>query len=212
MGLRITLLTLFCATIISCRQAEKSNEIMKDALDVYLSSDLAEDFKVEKSLELTNRALEIDDQNISALTHKTTLLFRKKDIEGLLQTVDDLIKLRPDKSSYLLQKALYLDLKGNNSDANEYYERALSKCRQNFKTDSTDFNLLLEYVGLLEITGDTTSGGEVLTRMERLNLDSSQKEILSAYRTQVYKRQSLSMDKLRKYWAGEIGYEQVEEK
>jgi tetratricopeptide (TPR) repeat protein len=100
---------------------------MKEALDIYLNSDLADRDKIEKSLEFTNRAIELDNQNISALTHKTTLLFRKKDIDGLLQTVDELIKLRPEKPYYLVQKAVYLELNGDNSTVIEYYDSALSK-------------------------------------------------------------------------------------
>lgn len=212
MGLRITLLIIFCITVISCRQTEKSKEVMKEALDIYLSSDLADSDKIEKSLELTNRALELDNQNISALTHKTTLLFRKKDIDGLLQTVDDLIKLRPEKPYYLVQKAVYLELNGDNSTAIEYYDSALSKYQKHLKIDSLDFNLWIEYVGLLEITGDTTRTNEILTRMDNTNFNDSEKEILSVYRTQVHETQLLSKDKLKKYWTGEIGYEQIEEK
>jgi tetratricopeptide (TPR) repeat protein len=185
---------------------------MKEALDVYLNFDLADTDKIEKSLELTNRALELDDENFSALTHKTTLLFRKKDINGLLQTIDNLIKLRPEKPYYLVQKAIYLELNGDNSTANEYYDSALIKYQKHLKTDSLDFNLWLEYVGLLEITGDTTRTNEILTRMDNTNFKNSEKEILSVYRTQVHKTQLLSKDKLKKYWTGEIGYEQIEEK
>jgi tetratricopeptide (TPR) repeat protein len=212
MRLRIFFLTFFCVTIISCRQTEKSNEVMKEALGIYLSSELADSIKIEKSLELTNRALDLDNESISALTHKTTLLFRKRDIDGLLQTIDDLIKLRPEKPYYLVQKAIYLELNGDNSIANEYYDSAFNKYQKHLKIDSLDFNLWLEYVGLLEVTGDTTSASETLARMDSTNFGDSQKEMLSIYRTKVHKSQLLSKAKLRKYWTGEIGYEQIEEK
>lgn len=189
MELRIIFLVFYCLIITSCRQTEKSKEVMKEAIDVYLSSDLANTIKIDKSLELTNKALMLDNQNISALTHKTTLLFRKKDINGLLQTVDDLIKLRPEKPYYLAQKALYLELRGDSSRATEYYNSALTKYQDHLKSDSIDFNLLLEYVGLLEVTGDTTSAKEILTKMQRMDFDDSQREILSMYKTQVHKSQ-----------------------
>ena len=210
MRLRLIFWTIFSLTVISCRQTEKSKEIMKEAMDVYLSSKDTNSVKIEKSLELTNRALELDDHNIAALTHKTTLLFRKKDIDGSLQTVDDLIKLRPEKPYYLVQKAPYLELKGDNSRANEYYDSAQSKYQKYLKSDSLNFNLLLEYVGLLEVTGDTTSASETLTKMESMNFDASQKEILSVYKNQVHRRQSFSKEVLMKYWTGEIAYEQIE--
>ena len=75
-----------------------------------------------------------------------------------------------------------------------------------------DFNLLMEYVGILEVSGDTTSVSETLASMENMNFDDSQKEILRVFKSQVCKNQSFSKDKLIKYWSGEIGYEQIEEK
>jgi tetratricopeptide (TPR) repeat protein len=183
---------------------------MKEALEVYINYDLADNDRFERSLELTNRALELDNQNISALTHKTTLLVRKKDIDGLLQTVDHLIKLRPEKPYYLVQKALFLESKGDSSLANEYYESALNKYQNHLKSDSLDFNLLLEYVGLLEVTGDTTSASETLAKMENMNIDDPHREILNVYENQIHKRQSFSREVMAKYWAGEITYEQVE--
>lgn len=209
---RIAFLIICCLTIISYRQTERSNQLMKEAMDVYLFSKLDDGAKVDSSLALTNKALELDDQNVQALSHKTALLFRKKDIDGMLQTVDELIRLRPEKPYYLVQKALYLELKGDNSKASEYYDSASAKYQRYLKRDSLDFNLLLEYVGLLEVTGDTTSASETLERMESLHFDDSQKEILRAYRSQAHKNQSFSRDKLIKYWSGEIGYEQLEEK
>jgi tetratricopeptide (TPR) repeat protein len=199
-------------TVTSCRSPEKSNEALKEAIDIYFSSQDYDSVKVQKSLDLTNRALDLDDHNIEALAHKTTLLFRKRDIDGLLQTVDELIKLRPEKPYYLVQKALYLEFKGDISSANEYYDDAHSKYQKHLKNDSLNFNLLLEYVGVLEMTGDTTTANRVLTKMETMSFDDSQKEILSTYNNEVYRKQSFSKELLVKYWKGEIAYEQIEEK
>lgn len=74
----LVLLTLSCWIIASCRQREKAAEIMDEAIDVYLFSELHDSAKIEKSLALTNKALALDDRSIAALTHKRTLLFRKK--------------------------------------------------------------------------------------------------------------------------------------
>jgi tetratricopeptide (TPR) repeat protein len=185
---------------------------MKEAMDVYLYSALADSIKIEKSLELTNRALELDDHSISALTHKTTLLFRKKDIDGLLQITDDLIKLRPENPHYLVQKALYLELKGDSSGTDEYYESALNEYQNHLKRDSLDLNLLLDYVGFLEVTGDTTTANETLTKMEKMNFDDAQKQIFTAYKSHMHKRQSFFKEVLIQYWKGEITYDQVEAK
>ena len=175
-------------------------------MDVYISGG-NDSINIDKSLALTRRALELDDQNLLALTHKATLLFRKRDIDGLLRTADDLIKLRPEKPFYISQKAFYLELNGDSLNATEYYGRALTMYGEYLKKDSSDFNLMMEYVGVLEMSGDTTLADKTLTKMKTMNFDDSQKQIIELYKTQ-----SVSKRQLLKFWRGEIGFEQIVEK
>jgi tetratricopeptide (TPR) repeat protein len=171
------------------------------------ASGFTDSVDVDRSLALTIRALELDNKNVLALTHKATLLFLKKDINGLLKTADNLIKLRPEKPFYLGQKAFYLELNGDSLIANEYYDKALSKYGDYLKRDSTDFNLMIEYVGILEMFGDTTLADETLRRMKNMNFDKSQKQIL-----ELYKEQSVSKEQLFRFWSGEIGPAEIERK
>lgn len=179
---------------------------MKEAMDIYLFSDLPDSTKVEKSLTLTNRALELDNHNLPAITHKQTLLFIKKDIEGLLKTTDYLIQLMPKKPYYLGQKALYLELKGDSVHAREYYDRSISMYEEYIKTDSLDFNLMLEYANVLGTSGDTTSANQTLERMLKMNFDEPQKQIIEFSKTQ-----SFSKKNVKRYLKGEIEYEQIVE-
>ena len=206
MNQRLTLFIICCLTISSCRQTEKSKELLNEAMDVYISGG-NDSINIDKSLALTRRALELDDQNLLALTHKATLLFRKRDIDGLLRTADDLIKLRPEKPFYISQKAFYLELNGDSLNATEYYGRALTMYGEYLKKDSSDFNLMMEYVGVLEMSGDTTLADKTLTKMKTMNFDDSQKQIIELYKTQ-----SVSKRQLLKFWRGEIGFEQIVEK
>ena len=120
-------------TIASSRQTEESNEVMKQAMEVYLFSGLSDSIKVDSSLDLTNKALDLDNQNIQAFNHKSTLLLRKRDIEGMIEVADELIKLRPKKSLYLGQKAIFFELKGDLTTANRYYKKALNKYQEYLK-------------------------------------------------------------------------------
>ena len=192
-------------TILSCRRTEKSKATMNEAMDVYLFSDLTDSVKVEKSLALTNKALELDDHNLAAFNHKVTLLFYKKDVEALLKISDHLIQLMPKKPFYLGQKALYLELKGDTVHANEFYNKSISMYQDYIKTDSLDFNLMMEYVGILETADDTTLANEILGKMENMNFDESQKQMI-----EFAKRQPFQKQKLKKYLAGEIEYSQIE--
>lgn len=143
MKFSLTFLIICCLIILSCRQTEKSKEAMKEAMDVYLFSELTDSVKVEKSLALTNRALELDDHNLAAFNHKVTLLFYKKDVEGLLKISDHLIQLMPKKPFYLGQKALYLELNEDTVQANEFYNKAISMYQDYLKTDSLDCSLMM---------------------------------------------------------------------
>ena len=175
-------------------------------MDVYLFSDLADSIKVEKSLALTNKALELDDHNLPAFNHKVTLLFIKKDMEGLLKISDYLIQLMPKKPFYLGQKALYLELKGDTLQAREYYNRSLAMYQEYVTNDSLDFNLMMEYVGILETSGDTTLAKITLNKMEHMDFDDSQKQIID-----LAKQQSFKKEQLKKYLDGEIEYSQITE-
>ncbi len=179
---------------------------MKQAMDVYFYSDLEDHIKIDSSLSLTNKALEYDNQNFNAFNHKMTLLFRKKDSKGLIQVADKLIELT-DKPFYLGQKAMFLELEGEIDKANEYYSKAIEKYDDYLKTDTLNFDLLIEYVGILEASGDTKEANIILTDMKEMDFEDYQIEMID-----LYKEQAVSKKQLIKYWTGEIEYEQIGEK
>ncbi|MDR9399506.1 MAG: hypothetical protein RI562_10625 [Salibacter sp.] len=179
---------------------------MEKAMDVYLNSDLKDDIKIDSSLKLTNKALEFDDQNFGALNHKATLLFRKKDSKGLIQVVDKQIELT-DKPFYLRQKAIYLELHGDSQKAAKYYSSAIAKYQEHLKSDTQNFDLMIEYLGALESSGDTLKADKVLSDMKKMDFKDYQKEILS-----LYKDQYVSKEQIFKYWKGEIKFYQIGQK
>lgn len=179
---------------------------MKQAMDVYLYSELEDDIKIDSSLSLTNKALEYDNQNFNALNHKATLLFRKKDSKGLIQVADKLIDLT-DKPFYLGQKAMFLELEGEIDESNKYYSKAIEKYDDYLKTDTLNFDLLIEYLGILEASGDAANANKILTDMKEMDFEDYQIEMID-----LYKEQAVSKMQLMKYWTGEIEYEQIGEK
>lgn len=206
MKVRLTLIIISCLILISCRQPEKSKETMKKAFDVYMFGELSHDLRIDSSLALTNKALEFDGQNYSALKHKVTLLFIKKDSKELIKVTDNLIELTDLLPFYLGQKALILELEGEIDEANEYYSRAIEKYNDYLKTDSNNFDLLMEYVVILEASGDTMKSKKILTDMKEMDFEEYQVEIIDLYKEQVKSKEGLI-----KYWIGEIEYEQIEE-
>ncbi|MCC5917516.1 MAG: hypothetical protein JJU02_09350 [Cryomorphaceae bacterium] len=204
MNIKLALLTICCLTLVSCRQPEKSEELMKQALDVYLFSKLDDSIKIDSSLSLTNKALELDNRNFSAWNHKTTILFRKKDVDGLIQIADKMIQLRPKKPIYLGQKAMFLELAGKPTEAKKYYAKAIEKYQNYLELDTLNFDLMIEYVGILEASGNIEKADITLNNMKKMDFEEYQLEILG-----LYKEQSVSKEQLLKYWSGQIEYDEI---
>ncbi|MEX2231419.1 MAG: hypothetical protein WD824_04630 [Cyclobacteriaceae bacterium] len=205
MSKALILMILGCISLISCQQADKSNELMKKAMDVYLFSESSEEVKLDSSLSLTNMALKVDDENISAYAHKAMLLFRKKDIHGLLETNSKMQELRPTKPFYVAQRALYYELDGDSLKSEDYYKRALREYEKYLEQDSLDFNLRLEYIGILESYGDTVSASSNLQRMRQFDYPEEQREIL-----EFYEPNAAWKEQLLKFWNGELEYDEIQ--
>lgn len=196
-------IAIACFGIVSCRKPEKSKELMMQAHEVMYTSELSDEVQVDSSLALTNKAIALDDENVSAYHHKLTLLFRKRDGQGLLETADQLIELS-DKPYFLGQKAFFLELNGRESEAKEYYSRATLEYEEIIKKDPNNFDVMLEYVGVLDAAGDSVKGDEMLKNMREMNFTYDQKKIL-----EVYREASVPKQKLLAYWRGSIPYEQI---
>lgn len=156
-------------------------------------------------MSLTNLALELDDKNLNAYQHKSTLLTRTRDIKELIKVAEQLIQLRPNKPYLYGQKAIYLEIAGDSAQAIEYYQMAISKFKKALKTnDSNDFNILIEYVDILQFSGDTLEANMCLKRMESME----QGELQKAYFA-LQGDMSLIKKQVRRYWSGEIEYDQI---
>lgn len=189
--------------LTSCRQTEKSKEALSRAMDTYMNAELDEKTKIDSSLMLTNKALAYDDQNLDALHHKTTLLFRKKDLPGLLQVTDKLIELT-DYPIYLGQKAMFLELDGKTEEAKVYYSQAIDGYDKLIQSDKQNFNLMLEYVDVLEGSGDSLKAESTLQELKDMHFENYSSDMIDLYREQV-----VSKKMLFQYWKGEIGYDQI---
>ena len=96
---------------------------------------------------------------------------------------------------------------GKIDESNKYYSRKKKKYEDYLKTDTLNFDLLIEYVGILEASGETTKANKTLTDMKEIDFEDYQIEMID-----LYKEQAVSKKQLIKYWTGEIEYEQIGEK
>lgn len=192
--------------ITSCNRTEKSNELMQDAMNTYLNKSIPDQTKVKRSLELTNKALDYNPKNTYALRHKMSLLFRQKKSKELINTIDQLILLRPEKPYYVTQKALFLELFGDSTISRTLYNKAGIQYEKYLKQDSLNFDLLLEYAQFLDTSGDSKASNQLLTKMKEMHFEDYQKEVLHHYKSQQQTKLQLA-----KFWAGEIKYNDITE-
>ncbi|OEJ99477.1 hypothetical protein [Roseivirga misakiensis] len=204
MNTRLPLILICALLIYSCEPEENPNDIIQQAINVYLSTDIEEKNKIDSSLFLTNKTLKIDNQNFDVLSHKATLLFRKKDLSGLIQLTNEMIDLRPDHPIYVRQQALLLEIQSNMNEAQQLYKKSIAGYQKLIKTDPNNFDLLLEYYGSLEASGDSIGANSLLVNLRRMELEDYQIEILDQY-----KNQYISKNEFIKFWKGEINYDQL---
>ena len=200
----LVLLFIITATNSACWQTEKSKELINQAIDIFLFSSLDETIKIDSSLSLTKKALELDDENISVLTHMVTLLFLKRDGEGLIKVADKLIQLKPNVPTHIEQKAVYLELMGEYEEAMIYFDKAEKIYEELLNDDPLNFGIMLGYVGCLEYSGNVPKANSLLEKMKKMNFEDYQLEILEHY-----KEQFVSKEQLMKYWSGEIDINQL---
>ena len=65
---------------------------------------------------------------------------------------------------------------------------------------------MLEYVSILEASGDTLTANKTLEKMKEMDFEDYQKEMVD-----LYKEQAVPKERLIKYWNGEIQYEDIGE-
>lgn len=224
MNQKLILIIFGCLSLFSCKQTAEPNEqvnkitdtpliptekpdtFLKKALDIYYSSELEDSIKLDSSLAFTKKALESNSKNVDALLHQQLLFLRMKDINSLLETNDALISLRPNIPTFLAQKAIYLELKGDSINSVIAFKKALSKYEEYLKNDTLNFDLRFEYIQMLEAYGDSISANRNLEIMNTLTLEAYQIEIL-----EIYKQQPSFKTQLIKYWNGEISFKQIGE-
>lgn len=205
--MRLITISLLILLFISCDDKKKSRELTNKAVEIYLDHQLKEEEKTEQSLALINSALSKDPENISALNHKRTLLFYKKDIDGLLELSDKFLEISPGSPFYLGQKALYLEIKGDIKLAKKYYEISILTYKQRLLKDSLNFDLHLEYMGILGLVSDSIAIDNLKKKLRNQKLEDYQYEMLDHMEEkQIFYPKEFMLN----YFKGDINYDDIE--
>jgi tetratricopeptide (TPR) repeat protein len=185
---------------VSCQHKPNSKAValVKQANEIGFATLNKDTLKINQALDLLDQAIKIDDQYFSAYYTKEILLASKKDIDGSLSINEKLIALRPNQPSWIVQRGLFYDIKGNTSKAKENYRAALAKYQDLLKQQELhqDFNFRMEYVTALEASEDLVQAKK---EMDQLKKDFPDNEIVQEF-CKIYKLKSKAeLIKLWKY-------------
>jgi tetratricopeptide (TPR) repeat protein len=177
---KILILTILLS-ITSCKEQEnESKELVKKANNFFMKSNLDEEAKIDSCLILINKAIEIDEDNFNAYYTKNKFLTFKKDIKESIKNNEKMLELRPNQPLWKMQRGLFFDIDGNKTEAEKYYEIGIAEYESLLKEElNNDFNLRMEYLSALEITGNIKKAEKEL---EKITRDFPNNEILKVYK------------------------------
>jgi len=174
-------LTLIC---FGCNNHDKSKAIIKSVNYKLIGNKNLKAF--DSCLIIVNKVIEKDEDYFPAYDTKSTILTKKKDIDGLLENNIKIIELRPNQPIWLIQRGLFFDIKGNTKEAQKQYDLGIEKYEDIMSSDNkmkNDFNFRMEYAGAFEGKGDLERAQKELDKLKK---DFPNNEILKGY-LKVYK-------------------------
>ncbi|HFG0566807.1 TPA: tetratricopeptide repeat protein [Flavobacterium psychrophilum] len=176
------LLIFIFSQFASCQYKpdSKAVELVKEANGIGAKSFYKDSIENDKALKLIDEAIKIDDKYISAYQSKTTFLYAKKDINGLLENNLKIIELRPNQPMWKIQRGLFLEINGNKMEAQESYKLGVNEYEELLKKKemSQDFNFRIEYISALEANENLN---QAKVEMENLRSDFPENEIVQSY-------------------------------
>lgn len=186
----IFLICIASLVLISCNNSEKSDEVLKSAIEIYLSNDNKLDFnsRIDKSLSLTNKSLDLNSENFQALTHKAVLLTYKKDFKSSLEVYNKIVNLKPNNPYNLAQKAFFLELNGNKEMAENTFFSAIKIYEERINSDAKNLDSWIQYIDVLEFSGNSSKAKEKLELIDKMKWDDYQYEILEVYKEGRYSK------------------------
>jgi len=179
---KLLILTILLS-IVSCKgQENESKELLKKANNLFMKSNLDEKTKIDSCLILVNKAIEINEDNFNAYYTKSKFLTFKKDIKESIKNNEKMLELRPNQPLWKMQRGLFFDIDGNKTEAEKNYKIGIAEYESLLKTElKNDFNLRMEYLTALEITGDIKKAEKEL---ENISRDFPDNEILKVYKAE----------------------------
>lgn len=164
----------------ACKEPAESDPYVEQARSLY-QQHWHDPAIIDSCLILVEKVLVRNQSNKEALDYKVFLQTQARDLEGLSATVKQLVAIDPKSPYYLSLKAWTLDLAGEDESASQVYDQAESRYRSLLDRSPDDFDLHLEYLGMLGTKGDTLAANRYFDKLASMDWEPTQMETLTLY-------------------------------
>ncbi|WP_438968802.1 tetratricopeptide repeat protein [Nonlabens sp.] len=187
MKVNSALLCILAVLLFSCNTNQnefEAEEISVKAFEVYMDFSLDNDVRLDSALLLFDKALELDDQNFTALNNKIGIYAEKKDIKGLLDTNARLIEMFPERPLYKIQRGLFLLINKEIIKGEAILDQALIEYESQLKSDISNFDFNIEYIWALSANEKYDAAQAHLNLMKKHTYQDFQHYILDNFEIQ----------------------------
>ncbi|MEN8817016.1 MAG: hypothetical protein ABF274_09130 [Nonlabens sp.] len=187
MKVNSALLCILAVLLFSCNTNQnefEAEEISVKAFEVYMDFSLDNDVRLDSALLLFDKALELDDQNFTALNNKIGIYAEKKDIKGLLDTNARLIEMFPERPLYKIQRGLFLLINKEIIKGEAILDQALIEYESQLKGDISNFDFNIEYIWALSANEKYDAAQAHLNLMKKHTYQDFQHYILDNFEIQ----------------------------
>lgn len=180
------LLIILASIVIGCSQNQNDtkNEIVREAHSEYkpdpesieLNNKAIEitmnhrddSIKVDSAILLLDKATELDSQYLMGYVNKVQFLLIKQDLPRLLETNKKISELRPKQPSWIIQRALILELSGAIDKANTEYKRGINAYEQIMDSAANpSWEFELEYAQSLVVANNYDKAQEIIYSLKK---------------------------------------------
>lgn len=169
--------------MVSCEERKNATSLQQEAVKVFMDQSIEKQKRLDSSLKLTNKALSIEPNNISALQHQYMLFAQNKDLQSMVKNRTKMIQLLPNKPLLKVQLAHLYKQVGEKIKAETLLGQARNLYQLQYKKEKNNFDFLMEYDDFCVYQRDTSTSNLIRENIKKMTLNDDQKKIFNLYLT-----------------------------
>lgn len=174
---------IMLTVMVSCEERKNATSLQQEAVKVFMDQSIEKQKRLDSSLKLTNKALSIEPNNISALQHQYMLFAQNKDLQSMVKNRTKMIQLLPHKPLLKVQLAHLYKQVGEKIKAETLLDQARNLYQLQYKKEKNNFDFLMEYDDFCVYQRDTSTSNLIRENIKKMKLNDDQKKIFNLYLT-----------------------------